>query len=416
MPSLPALRKPIPHAVGWLALALGFSLPISTALDNVLFAAIMALWLAAGDWRAKLARLRASPPALAILLLLALTAAGMMWGGGSGSERWRYFGKYANLLLALCLLTLPLARPLRLRAFAGFGLAILVTVTWSYGIYSGLVPDQWIPADQVRENPVVFKAQITHGFFVAVGCFVFVVGALHARHQRWRWLLYIGAAVAAGNVLITHGRTGYLVLAVLAAYLFIERFRWRGALLSGVAIATMALTAQQFPESAVMARVTKGIGEVQRWEYGREDSTSMGERLQFAATSLRIIADHPVIGVGTGGFEDAYRDKIADTQARVSNNPHNQYLLTTVQLGVHGLLALLAVFGILWHTSRNLPPPERTLARGLLLAYMVGNLFNSFHYDHAEALFFAWSMGLLFCGTRSTDTAGPPDARLSPRS
>jgi len=394
---------------GWLAFLLGFSLPISTALDNILFVGILAAWLCAGDWQGKLARLRTNPPALALLALLALAALGTAWGLGSGGERLRYFGKYANLLLALSLLTLPLAATQRQRAFAGFGAAIVVTVLLSYVIRFAPLPAHWFAADQGPQNPVVFKAQITHGFFVALGCFVFLVGALQASDRRWRWGLGGAAALAAGNVLITHGRTGHLVLATLAVYLFIHRFRWRGALAAGVALAAAGLVAQQFPESAVMSRLHKGINEIRQWEYGRADASSMGERMQFAATSLRIIAERPLLGVGTGGFEDAYREKISVTQARVSNNPHNQYLLTTVQLGLPGLLFLLAAFAVLWHTAARLEPAAQLLARGLLLAYAVGNVFNSFHYDHAEALFFAWAMGLLFCGlpSRPPRPAGP---------
>lgn len=395
---------------GWLAFLLGFSLPISTALDNVLFASIVGVWLFAGNWRGKLARLRANPPALALLVLLALAALGTAWGLGSGGERLRYFGKYANLLLALCLVTLPLDTTQRQRAFAGFGAAILLTVLLSYVIRFAPLPAHWFAGDQGPQNPVVFKAHITHSFFVALGCFVFLVAALHAGSRRWRWGLGLAAVLAASNVLITHGRTGHLVLAILAVYLFIHRFRWRGVLAAGGAFVGAGLLAQQFPDSAMMSRLQKGVSEIRQWEYGRADTSSMGERMQFAATSLRIIAERPVLGVGTGGFEDAYREKISVTQARVSNNPHNQYLLTTVQLGLPGLLVLLAAFAILWRTAARLEPAAQLLARGLLLAYTVGNLFNSFLYDHAEALFFAWAMGLLFCGlpSRERHTAGAP--------
>jgi O-antigen ligase len=227
---------------------------------------------------------------------------------------------------------------------------------------------------------------------------MFFVGALHARDQRWRWGLGFAAALAVLNLLIVQGRTGQLVLLVLTGYLFLQRWRWRGLIVAGAVIAAAGIVVSQLPGVPVLARYSDGIKEIQNWQYGNKDQSSMGLRMQYAATSLRIIAEHPLIGVGTGGFEHAYGQQIAGTAAQASNNPHNQYLLITTQLGLPGLILLLAIFVVLWRTARRLPLVEQLLARGLVLAYLVGNLFNSFLLDHAEKLLFAWAVGLLFSG------------------
>ena len=59
------------------------------------------------------------------------------------------------------------------------------------------------------------------------------------------------------------------------------------------------------------------------------------------------------------------------------------------------------MFVVLWRMARRLPFPEQVLARGLVLAYLAGNLFNSFLFDHTEKLLFAWAIGLLFSGLRA---------------
>ncbi len=79
-----------------------------------------------------------------------------------------------------------------------------------------------------------------------------------------------------------------------------------------------------------------------------------------------------------------------------SNNPHNQYLLTTAQMGAVGLFALLALYGIYWRAARRLEPPYAQLAMAVLLGFLLGNLFNSFMMDFAERIFFAWTTGLFF--------------------
>ncbi|MFZ2393473.1 O-antigen ligase family protein [Rhodoferax sp.] len=377
---------------------LGLSLPISTAIDNLLLFVILIGWLLCGDWQNKWEKLRASPLSWVLLAFLLLLALGTAWGYGSAAERLHYFSKYAVLLLPLALIALPLAETQKRRAAAAFGLGILLTLVLSFAIWAGVDLPDWLSKNNDASNPVVFKLHITHSFIAALGAFMFFVGALHARDRRWRWGLGFAAALAVVNLLIVQGRTGQLVLLVLTGYLFIQRFRWRGVIVAGTVIAVAGIVISQLPDVPVMARYSDGMKEIQNWQYGNKDQTSMGLRMQYAATSLRIIAEHPLIGVGTGGFEHAYGQQIAGTAAQASNNPHNQYLLTTTQIGLPGLLLLLAMFVVLWRTSRRLPLAEQVLARGLVLAYLVGNLFNSFLLDHTEKLLFAWAVGLLFSG------------------
>ena len=122
--------------------------------------------------------------------------------------------------------------------------------------------------------------------------------------------------------------------------------------------------------------------------------------MNYYKTTAAIIRDHPVIGVGTGGFVIAYREKIRGTDLSEANNPHNQYLLTTAQLGAVGLAALLAMFAVMWWQAERLDAPARVAARGLVLTIAVGCLLNSFLIDHTEGLLFAWMAGVLFAAPR----------------
>lgn len=377
---------------------LGLSLPISVAIDNLLLLLILIGWLLCANWQDKWANLRAHLLSWVLLAFLLLVALGTAWGYGNVAERLRYFGKYAVLLLPLALIALPLAEAQKRRAAVAFGLGIVLTLALSYAVKVGVDLPEWLSKNNDASNPVVFKLHITHSFFVALGAFMFFVVALHARERRLRWGLGVAAALAVVNLFMVQGRTGQLVLVVLIAYLFIHRFRWRGVIVAGAVIAGAGIVVTQWPGVPASARYSEGIQEIQNWQYGNKDQSSMGLRMQYAATSLRIIAEHPLIGVGTGGFEHAYDQQIVGTAAQPSNNPHNQYLLTTVQLGLPGLILLLAMFAVLWRDTCRLPSVEQMLARGLLLAYLIGNLFNSFLLDHAEKLFFAWAVGLLFSG------------------
>ena len=80
-----------------------------------------------------------------------------------------------------------------------------------------------------------------------------------------------------------------------------------------------------------------------------------------------------------------------------THNPHNLYLLVTVQLGLIGFALLAFLLIQQWRYAARLTVPDHTLlARAVVLILAVGGLFNSMIIDHTESLFFAWCSGLLF--------------------
>jgi hypothetical protein len=88
-----------------------------------------------------------------------------------------------------------------------------------------------------------------------------------------------------------------------------------------------------------------------------------------------------------------------------TRKPHNQYLLTTAEVGLVGLARLL-LFAQQWRYAAGLQDElSTTLARGLMLTIMVGSLFNSLLIDHVESLLFAWLSGLLFAALPPTAAA-----------
>jgi hypothetical protein len=58
-----------------------------------------------------------------------------------------------------------------------------------------------------------------------------------------------------------------------------------------------------------------------------------------------------------------------------------------------------------WLSVARLPTVESRLARVLVLAMIVGCLFNSFLLDHTEGLLYAWLTGVLYGGLRPQDAS-----------
>jgi O-antigen ligase len=377
------------------AIALGASIPISTSLDAVLFVLVLLAWLGGGALREKLVGLRANPAALAALAFLGLLLLGMTWGPGSARDGWHYLGKYKDLVLVAVLSGLILSNRDKSLALTAFLAAMALTLALSYAMRLGLLPIEDSP-DRGKANPTVFKLHITHGVLMALAAFLAADRALRASEPRWRVLYGAGALLAAFNVLfMVQGRTGYLVLGVLGLYFCAAHWRRRG-LIGALLVGSFALAAAYVADAPLFDRSTTAAVELREWEAGRGGDTSTGLRMNYYKTTAAIVREHPVLGVGTGGFVSAYREKIRGTSLPESNNPHNQYLLTAAQLGAVGLLALVAMFVIMWWQAGRLDPPARIAARGLVLTIAVGSLLNSFLIDHVEGLLLAWMAGVLF--------------------
>lgn len=78
----------------------------------------------------------------------------------------------------------------------------------------------------------------------------------------------------------------------------------------------------------------------------RTSSDGTAERVLIWQSSLEIIRDKGILGVGTGDVKDALLTKYAEngiTNAlNLRLNAHNQYLQTTITLGIPGILMLLS--------------------------------------------------------------------------
>jgi O-antigen ligase len=387
------------------AIALGFSIPISVALDNVLLVLIFALWLATLDFRRKSAQIVQNRIALAALGLFALFVIGLAYGTRAPGDGLRYLGKYADLAFIPIFITLFGSDRDRVLAWYAFALSMVVTLALSYLLWAGLLEHGEI----IGGDPLVsavFKRYLTQNILMAFSAFLFVHLGRLASSPAVRYTWFILALLAAINVgLMNPGRTGQVVLAALIVYFAYAMWRWKGSLLMVAVMVVLLATA------GINHRLTQTVNEWASWRPGELALTATGERLDFYYTSSTIAWSRPLLGHGTGSFPKVYADQIVGQPITPTGNPHSEYLNIAVQLGGMGLLALIFLFVCQWRFAANLRAAhERDLARGLIVTMAIGCLFNSLLMDHVEGLFFAWASGILFAGLQPTPAA---DARSS---
>ena len=399
---LDRLQSHARRAAGWTTTALGFTIPMWVVADSILVVILVACWSAGGEWRKRLRRITANPVAVASLLLFAWLLLGTLWGAGTLGDRALSIKKYADLLLIPLLISMAIDAQERNRALLALAASLVVTLLLSLSLSMGFI----LPTSGVLNcdpsNPCVFKKHTTHNVLMAFGALLFAVLAWISPDRRVRWGWGVVSVLAASNVLMVHGRTGYVVLAGLAILAFHMTFGWRGILAAIVALSISFSTAYQI-SSSFHERVNLAVSGVMQWNPTvAVTNDPIGWRLEYFYHTAEIIQDHPLIGVGTGGFVHAYRARTEQAGLDVPPHPHNQYLFILAQVGIVGLGLLIWLFVQQWRsTSLADDATHGLLAKGLVVTIAVGSFFNPFLIDHTEKLFYCLFSGLMYSRTDS---------------
>lgn len=392
---------------------IGLAVPISTALDNFLLAMVLV---------GLLFNLRAvgriafnNPVARAAFALFGMLSIAALYGQTPISEAFGILGKYIDLaFVPLFMLMFADAKTRQLGEkmfFAASGLILLLSGLLAAHL---LAPQNWMSSFATADNPAVFHSYITQGNMMAYAAFLALLKSRDAQDGRTRTLWAGFAGLAMFNVLfMLQGRTGYVILMLLLAWFawstlaryFQQRGKvwgWRQGVLV-MAAGVLMVSSMYMLSPRLHERVETVKQELHAWhpELGNEGSSS-GQRLDYYYNTLQIVKRNWWSGVGTGGFPDAYAEQIQGTNAIPTRNPHNEYLMITVQTGVLGLLLLLYLYYTEWRVAPLLESAyAQDAARGLVLAFIVNCMFNSALHDHADGLFFAFMSALWFSTLRT---------------
>ena len=217
------------------------------------------------------------------------------------------------------------------------------------------------------------------------------------------------AALAFDIVFVLWGRSGYLALLVMAATVvtFLVRGSWRMKVLAGfgVLVCVGLLLASN---AQVRGRVGQALREFETADQSATP-TSLGYRAVFWPTTLEMVRDHPIFGVGTGGFADGYRpygQGVVGWRGNDTGDPHNQFLKILGEQGLVGLAAFL--FFIFRALTCPAPAPYRQLAAATLICWCATSMANSHFSTFVEGrLIFLWLGAMLaYRPTDRVDLAG----------
>lgn len=374
----------------FLAVGAPITLVLPAAILNTWMSLLLLCWLCSGNLRLKISRIIHHPVALSAFVLVGLFLLGMLYTSANSEQALKIFGKYNRLIFIPLLLTIFYEPLWQQRAYRAFMAVMIATLLLSYGQLLGIVP-----LGPPGQEYALSKGRIAHGFFMAI--LVYLMASHFINQPRWRWIW--GALIVLGinNVLfMNEGRTGYMILLGLMVLFTYQQWRWRGLLISIVASVMIAVVG--FSTSPIFKKRMQAIStDIQQYIQGDPQFTSVGGRMQFYQNSLELIAEHPLLGGGTGSFKSEYAQLLMQ-QGVLSTNPHNEYLMVTSEIGLVGLAALLMLWFQQWRYGRYLEWPFRHAAQGLVVAMVIGCLFNSFLLNFSEKWFFIYLAALSCAG------------------
>lgn len=395
--------------VCFMALSVSFPVALISIAKGLLFAYGL-VYLLSNAWTQRDAIQSPRLWSTAVILVLMFTfAASLLWTEADGESALTAFVRHGKLMAIVLLVTLiRSAQEARIAiSVYAMGQAFLLVSSWM--MFAGIP----IPWSMDAPTPyIVFSSYLDQSIMFATTAGV----AWHLRNdQLWSPGAGIAFAVLAlvNVLLLLEGRSGYLIaltsLSLAVTWAMPRRWRMVTLLVTPVLLATGLLIGSE----QVQERVTKIFGETKSFanthEVGARDSSAF--RLNAWYRSAQAIQEAPILGHGVGAWTPTVKRLQGDSATRIFgkgslSNPHQEFLLWGVELGLMGILLLVALLLCIGKDVLHLPPNIRRATLSVLIAMAVACLFNSALYDDLLGDFFCVSVGLLLAlGVRTAQSS-----------
>ena len=345
-------------------------------------------------------------------------AALVLWFGLSGL--WTSDVRNAAILLFFFVLpfsalTVALARLPWSSLEAGRLFAVVVGIAVAFavvGIWQWAAHDVFWNQDVIAGNAYatfyrvnsIFWDPSMYGRFLVLAILAVLTVLLFRTRRETAVDLALGAAIVVMwvGLLFSFSQSSFvaLILAVILAALL--AWRWRALVAVGVLAAVMIPVGVASPQLESVRERLSGSPEA-------TFTSATGGRSTLVSEGLRIAGDHPVAGVGIGGFSDAYAERVSRREANRNKASHTTPVTVAAETGIIGLalFAWLVGTGLFvafrGSTGAEIADRARLIAGLGLVAIFVHSLFyNAFFEDPM-----VWGfLGLTALATRAR--AGAP--------
>jgi O-antigen ligase len=383
------------------AIIAGIGILYSPTVASVALVATYVAFLASGQVVVRFRQVFGRPSVYWAAIFLAVVLIGMTYASVPWSDRGTDLLKWRTILWFVVLLSIFDDERWKTRLLVMFIVGTAVGLVISFVAAAGWVTLLRGPGALLRNS-----ATQSMGFAVAalLCLWMFLEKSLQG-HMRWI-VPVLGLLYVANIAFITSGRSGYVILGIGCAVLLL----WKAAPLRQLAV-VLGLSIMAILAFSLSSRMQDYIAlGVDQWVQEPESATltNMASRRVYYQNTVEILQDHWLIGIGTGGFKQAYTEQVtrkydpSNWRAEPIGDPHNQYLAVLTQHGIGGLAVFLVWIVAIARDMRGLPK-YRKLALGLLFGWCVTSLFSSHFRTFAEGHLLTTFLGVLLSAPGMND-------------
>jgi O-antigen ligase len=187
-------------------------------------------------------------------------------------------------------------------------------------------------------------------------------------------------------------KTGILMSGALLVLLLLETQGWRRGVLIAIPATLAIVVALSFSPSA-QVRLKQFLEGTEPLHDNHENISTLS-RLYFWKQSRLFIASAPVLGHGTGSIAALYRGLDQSKTFGDIPDPHNQFLHTTLQVGLVGGALLIAMWAahlaLFWGGGAL-----RAMGLAIVVQNILGSLFNSHLSTVTQGMLYCLGVGLI---------------------
>lgn len=309
---------------------------------------------------------------------------------------------------------LQLTNYLKSFTFGCISYAILCFAYATYAFYKPVYTDLYGVLYDLGSNYFYYSylSSVFHPSYASMYAVVALFSIYYLYKKEFLKLNYLWISVIAMfsiYILLLSSKAGWIGLIFIYAVFIIDLIRNSKYLIAITIVGLLVglflflnvyyapLYAQRIPKAEVIENAINEKDKDNKVVTTSTDGT--GSRIFVWKASFEVIKENLIIGVGTGDSRDKLMDKYLQknmkTEYEFGLNSHNQFLNTTVSIGIIGLMVLILCFWMPFYQGWK---QKELLLIGFVVVVAMNLLFESMFERQSGVIFYVF-LNTILCST-----------------